>query len=68
MHASRIWSLTIPSTGKGKHYCAGKMLKSPDEGGDTIEQEIVAGGKLGAVYARPTSKGAPLQYELTNNI
>lgn len=36
-------------TGKGKHYCAGKMLKSPDEGGDTIEQEIVAGGKLGAV-------------------
>jgi hypothetical protein len=41
----------IHSTGKGKHYCAGKMLKSPDEGGDTIEQEIVAGGKLGAVYA-----------------
>lgn len=36
-------------TGKGKHYCAGKLLKSPDEGGDTIEQEIVAGGKLGAV-------------------
>ncbi|KIW04613.1 uncharacterized protein PV09_04360 [Verruconis gallopava] len=25
------------------------MLKSPDAGGDTIEQEIVAGGKLGAV-------------------
>jgi hypothetical protein len=42
--------LTDTSTGKGKHYCAGKLLKSPDAGGDTIEQEIVAGGKLGAVF------------------
>lgn len=35
--------------GKGKHYCAGKVLQSPDEGGPTIEQEIEAGGKLGEV-------------------
>ncbi len=35
--------------GKGKHYCAGKVLQSPDDGGPTIEEEIVAGGKLGEV-------------------
>jgi hypothetical protein len=35
--------------GAGKHYCAGKVLQSPDEGGPTIEQEIQAGGKLGEV-------------------
>ena len=42
--------LTVSRTGKGKHYRAGKQLLSPDQGGDTIEQEIEAGGKLGAVY------------------
>lgn len=35
--------------GAGKHYCAGKVLQSPDEGGPTIEQEIQAGDKLGEV-------------------
>ncbi|KAK5175741.1 uncharacterized protein LTR77_000880 [Saxophila tyrrhenica] len=50
-----LWALTEPKInvvvqcGKGKHYCAGKVLQSPDEGGPTIEQEIEAGGKLGEV-------------------
>lgn len=35
--------------GKGKHYCAGKTLQSPDEGGPTIEQEIEAGRVLGEI-------------------
>ena len=36
-------------SGKGKHYCAGKVLTPPSAGGPTIEQEIEAGGKLGEV-------------------
>ena len=39
----------VPRTGKGKHYCAGKVLTPPSAGGPTIEQEIEAGGKLGEV-------------------
>lgn len=41
--------ITIVLTGAGKHYCAGKVLQSPDEGGPTIEQEIAAGSALGKV-------------------
>ena len=41
--------LVIVLTGAGRHYCAGKVLVSPDEGGPTIEQEIAAGGALGKV-------------------
>ncbi|KAK5946544.1 putative secondary metabolism biosynthetic enzyme [Knufia obscura] len=41
--------LVIVLTGAGKHYCAGKVLQSPDAGGPTIEQEIAAGGALGKV-------------------
>lgn len=47
-HITQV-SLTSRRTGKGKHYCAGKVLQSPDEGGPTIEQEIEAGGALGAM-------------------
>lgn len=36
-------------TGAGKHYCAGKVLQSPDAGGPTIDQEIQAGSALGQV-------------------
>jgi len=36
-------------TGAGKHYCAGKVLQSPDAGGPTIDQEIAAGSALGQV-------------------
>lgn len=36
-------------TGAGKHYCAGKVMQSPSDGGPTIEQEIAAGGALGEV-------------------
>lgn len=35
-------------TGKGKHYCAGKVLTPPRKG-PTIEEEIEAGGQLGKV-------------------
>lgn len=38
----------IVLTGKGKHYCAGKVLLPPGEAGPTIEQEIAAGQRLGA--------------------
>jgi Delta3-Delta2-enoyl-CoA isomerase len=41
--------LVIVLTGAGKHYCAGKVLQSPDEGGPTIDEEIAAGSALGAV-------------------
>lgn len=41
--------IVIVLTGAGKHYCAGKVLQSPDEGGPTIEQEIAAGRALGQV-------------------
>lgn len=36
-------------TGAGKHYCAGKVLQSPDDGGPTIDQEIEAGRALGDI-------------------
>ncbi|KPI39408.1 Enoyl-CoA delta isomerase 2, mitochondrial [Cyphellophora attinorum] len=41
--------ITIVLTGAGKHYCAGKVLLSPDEGGPTIAEEIAAGSALGNV-------------------
>jgi hypothetical protein len=48
------WARDVPEirvvvvTGKGKHYCAGKVLLPPGtEDGPTIEQEIVAGRRLG---------------------
>lgn len=41
--------LVIVLTGAGKHYCAGKVLQSPDEGGPTIDEEIAAGSALGKV-------------------
>lgn len=41
--------IVIVLTGAGKHYCAGKVLQSPDEGGPTIDEEIAAGGALGKV-------------------
>lgn len=41
--------LIVVLTGAGKHYCAGKVLQSPDEGGPTIDEEIAAGGALGKV-------------------
>ena len=41
--------VVIVLTGAGKHYCAGKVLQSPDAGGPTIDQEIAAGGALGQV-------------------
>ena len=39
--------VVIVLTGAGKHYCAGKVLQSPDEGGPTIDEEIAAGSALG---------------------
>ena len=41
--------IVVVLTGAGKHYCAGKVLQSPDAGGPTIDQEIAAGGALGKV-------------------
>ena len=41
--------LVVVLTGAGKHYCAGKVLQSPDAGGPTIDQEIAAGSALGQV-------------------
>lgn len=41
--------IIIVLTGAGKHYCAGKVLQSPDAGGPTIDQEIAAGSALGQV-------------------
>lgn len=41
--------IAVVLTGAGKHYCAGKVLQSPDEGGPTIDQEIAAGSALGKV-------------------
>lgn len=41
--------VVVVLTGAGKHYCAGKVLQSPDAGGPTIDQEIAAGGALGQV-------------------
>lgn len=41
--------ILIVLTGAGKHYCAGKVLQSPDAGGPTIDQEIAAGSALGQV-------------------
>lgn len=41
--------IVVVLTGAGKHYCAGKVLQSPDEGGPTIDEEIAAGGALGKV-------------------
>ncbi|OAL23859.1 hypothetical protein AYO20_10879 [Fonsecaea nubica] len=47
------WARNVPEirvivlTGKGKHYCAGKVLLPPGQAGPTIEQEIEAGRKLG---------------------
>ena len=52
--AALTWANCSPSirvivlTGKGKHYCAGKVLSPPGQG-PTIEEEIEAGGVLGAV-------------------
>lgn len=41
--------IVVVLTGAGKHYCAGKVLQSPDAGGPTIDQEIAAGSALGQV-------------------
>ncbi|EME84233.1 uncharacterized protein MYCFIDRAFT_101074, partial [Pseudocercospora fijiensis CIRAD86] len=39
----------IVVTGKGRHFCSGKVLSDPRSGGPTIEQEIAAGSSLGEV-------------------
>lgn len=41
--------LVVVLTGAGKHYCAGKVLQSPDAGGPTIDEEIAAGTALDKV-------------------
>ncbi|OCK84402.1 ClpP/crotonase [Lepidopterella palustris CBS 459.81] len=49
-----VWARDEPAikvvvvAGKGKHYCAGKAMAAPGKG-DTIEQEVEAGGKLAEV-------------------
>jgi Delta3-Delta2-enoyl-CoA isomerase len=47
------WARELPDIkvvvvgGRGKHYCAGKVLLPPGKEGPTIEQEIEAGRRLG---------------------
>jgi peroxisomal 3,2-trans-enoyl-CoA isomerase len=50
VRAQQYYHVLTPNhrTGKGKHYCAGKVLTPPGQG-PTIEEEIEAGGLLGKV-------------------